>query len=286
MIKISDIRYASVVVGMLESAVNANLKYGHTAKNVVSRLHGVTTGLDISVQEGMIKSLKRKKFPADVLSEELESSVYTGDGKRPEQPPYLVTMDPLDGTANANRERPSYSATVAVLKWDCDRDKDYSFKDVVAAGTVDLVTGDMWYADDRKCLKKVGGKWDASSTSKIVDLNSDAHFIIDLHYPDNRKLFDRLPNVKFRDYGSTAVHFAMIADGRLDGFVSLHQKSHELGPGYLLITKAGGIVTGGDGRLLDYKTYDFSASVPVVASANPTLHNKILAALNKYPSCF
>lgn len=72
-------------------------------------------------------------------------------------------------------------------------------------------------------------------------------------------------------------------DGRnsepLDAFVSFYQKNHEFGTGYLLITKAGGVVTDSQGYSLRPRSYVFEWKTPLVAAATLALHGEILGLI-------
>lgn len=243
------------------------IKESREYRKIIKRREGITLRLDLELQDQIINSLKEKKIAARVVSEELP---YPLDLSK--NPNLLIAIDPLDGTENAYRERKPFSTVLTVFNT-----LKPKFSDVLCSGCVELSSGDMWYADQSGCYKN--GK--RVKTSNTKDLNKDTHCIIDFYYPKNIEEFRPIcEKARVRDYGSMATHLAWLASGQVDAVMSLYQKSHELGAGYLMVKKAGGVITDIYGKPLEERKYDFNERIPFIASANEELHKKILRILN------
>ena len=80
-----------------------------------------------------------------------------------------------------------------------------------------------------------------------------------------------LPEVRdIRRLGSAATDLCLVADGRLDAFYERCLNAWDLAAGWLIVTEAGGLVTGPDGG---------DPGPDLVVAANPTLHAQLLALL-------
>jgi len=73
-----------------------------------------------------------------------------------------------------------------------------------------------------------------------------------------------------RRLGSAATDLCLVADGRLDAFYERCLNPWDLAAGWLIVTEAGGLVTGADGG---------EPGADLVVAANPALHAQLLALL-------
>jgi len=94
---------------------------------------------------------------------------------------------------------------------------------------------------------------------------------------NNFDLFARLAKMTqgVRRLGSAALDLCYVAAGRLDGYWELALKPWDLAAGALLCLEAGARVTKVDG------SPDLLSAPVSVLAANPALHEKILAELNR-----
>jgi myo-inositol-1(or 4)-monophosphatase len=76
-----------------------------------------------------------------------------------------------------------------------------------------------------------------------------------------------------RRLGSAALSLCHVASGRLDAYWATSIKPWDVAAGVLLVTEAGGVVTGLDGSQLDLN------NPQLVACATPHLQSELLAAL-------
>ena len=80
-----------------------------------------------------------------------------------------------------------------------------------------------------------------------------------------------LPAVRdLRRMGSAAIDLCLVGDGRLDGFFEVGLNPWDLAAGWLVVTEAGGSVSGVGGD---------APGVDLVVAANPALHPRLLALL-------
>ncbi len=149
-------------------------------------------------------------------------------------------IDPIDGTRNYVRRMGDYCTSVGVLLegvpvagaiYDPQRDVLYS---ACAGGT--LLRNDQ-------TLPAADG--DAPpNRSLVVGIPSTAAGPVRDYVLD---WFDRCIT---RNFGSTAIHLALVATGQLDGAIADNPKLWDLAAGWVLITAVGGQVTGPDGAAL------------------------------------
>jgi myo-inositol-1(or 4)-monophosphatase len=184
----------------------------------------IVTDADKAVEAFIVGALA-ERFPDDtVLGEE-------GGGRVGDR---VWVIDPIDGTANFARRLPTFGVSIAF----------------VSAGIVELgvvcepVTGSVYSA------RRGGGAFRdgiAIGCARGVPVERS---IIDYHYAkkrphaENMAAFSRLYELGFStsQIRCASLALARVADGRLDGFCSLHLESWDVLAGILLVTEAGGWV--------------------------------------------
>ena len=98
------------------------------------------------------------------------------------------------------------------------------------------------------------------------------------HYCHTQKVNTK---INIHDYGSAALHYAMLASAHIDAMMSASQKAHELAAGYLMAKESGAILTDLDGNPLDNTGYDFNKKYPVIGACTKELHAEILTAIKQ-----
>lgn len=240
-----------------------------TTRMVASTANDVTLNLDYMLEKRVIDNLITRGVPARIESEELAKPLDIA-----KDPTLLITIDPLDGTANAQRQRAPYATIITIFD-----SLDPTFGNAVAAGILELTSGDTWIADEKACYfnSRIAKPSDVSTLSKRDPVTQ---CMVDVYYPDNVQTFKELFGKAWvRDYGSAGTHLAWVSSGQADAAMSVSQKNHELGAGYRLITSAGGVVTDLDGNDLRDRPYKFNDKIPMVAAANKELHKEILKVI-------
>lgn len=191
-----------------------------------------------------------------------------------------IAIDDLDGTDNffrAPRILP-WCTVVTVLRGVQPR-----FSDVSAAGIVEHRSGIAWLAEKGKGLRIVGSDGKAAIMPSLpIPLVDRRALVLFDHYAAAEK------TVKFvglhgrfwvKDFGSSALHLALVASGSAEGYVNPAHKAHELGAGYLLITEAGGSVIDYLGSDLGKKRFEFDSRYPIVAVHDQTFASTLLDIL-------
>lgn len=159
--------------------------------------------------------------------------------------------DPLDGTVNFAQRIPHWCVSVAV--------EDASGP--VAGVVHDPLRGETFAAARGLGASLDGEAIEVTGISQLADAIVATGFAYDTpRRAENRARLDRvLVDVRgFRRMGSAALDLAYVACGRLDGFWELGLSRWDLAAGMLLVTEAGGVVTGldpdddplGSGRLV------------------------------------
>ncbi len=208
-----------------------------------------------------------------------------GLGDRSVRPAGLwATVDPLDGSLNYKTRGRTlglpYASCITVLA----KKEGATFNDIIAAGVIDLRSGDAWLAEKQgdRHVTTVNNHPAVPVGAQALDLGKMI-VIGEFYYPENReKLARAFSGMKgwLRNPGSAAYEMALVASGQAAAYVCDRQKQHELGAAYALVKGAGGSATDWDGRDLGERPYLFSAQTPVLLCAKP-LANDVLALLRK-----
>lgn len=203
-----------------------------------------------------------------------------GDG------PHWATVDPLDGSLNYMHRCESlglpYSSCITVF----GAKTNARFRDVIAAGVVDLRSGDLWYAEanaDGHYQTVLNRRPALARSPQTLDLGKMI-VIGEMYYPENRERLARAFAGKkgwLRNPGSAAYEMALVSSGQAAAYICDRQKNHELGAAYALVTGGGGVAVDFEGNTLDFRTYDFSRQTPVILACHRRLVIEILALLER-----
>jgi fructose-1,6-bisphosphatase/inositol monophosphatase family enzyme len=82
-----------------------------------------------------------------------------------------------------------------------------------------------------------------------------------------------------KDFGSSALHGALLASGRADAYLNLRHKAHELGAILLLCREAGGAAVFLDGRDAEKEKVELEGTWPLAAAGSQDLLAAIRASL-------
>ena len=221
---------------------------------------------DVAIETAIINYFKKQKLPFKIVSEE---KGVTSIGK----PGYFVVIDPLDGSDNYKNRREilPYTTTIAVF----DALKP-SYRDVLIGATLEHHSNAVWYAvRGRGCF--LGSPKHRCRVGKRTKLGSNSFCVIDSSHYENLGVFKRVfRKGHVRDFGSTALHYALLAEGVIDAYLDVYNHQEELPAGYLLIKEAGGFVTDLKGRDLAGLKYDFNKRIKLACTSTRGLLNEIL----------
>ncbi len=179
---------------------------------------------------------------------------------------HTFIVDPLDGTTNFLHAIPQFAVNIAL-----ERDAQ-----IVAAVTYNPVTQEMFWAEKGKGAFMNDRRLRVAARTQIIEAvlatgipfagrPGHGQFLKELH-----QIAQRVSGV--RRFGSAALDLAWVAAGRFDGYWERGLSAWDIAAGVLLVTEAGGKVTGIDGGDLDIRSGS-------ILAANLELHPQVLELL-------
>lgn len=197
----------------------------------------VVTAMD-RASEALIREAIAAERPDDaVLGEE-----YGASGPSPTGLTWVV--DPIDGTVNYLYGLPAYAVSVAVVAGDPTTDGAWT---TVAGCVHNPVTGQVWTAT------LGGGAWAGERRLALGEGPplSAALVATGFGYDAGRRagqarvLADVLPAVRdIRRLGACAIDLCLVAEGVVDAYYERGVHAWDMAAGRLVVTEAGGVVTG------------------------------------------
>ncbi|MEX2139277.1 MAG: inositol monophosphatase family protein [Pirellulales bacterium] len=178
--------------------------------------------------------------------------------------PYRWIVDPLDGTTNYVHGVPNYAVSIAL-----------EHEGLLLVGTVyDPSTDECFTAVRGQGARLNGEPLRVSATDDLelalVAVSFPARVVAGSRpMVDFEKVIVRARAV--RRTGSAALNLCYVACGRFDAYFARETKSWDVAAGALLVSEAGGTITGIDGR-------EFSVDRPkFIAAGSAKLHAELLA---------
>lgn len=221
--------------------------------------------IDLVAETALVQTLRKHRACCTLISEE---SGVSQIGESPSE--FFLTVDPVDGTANAVRGLPFMAISLAVSK------KPLLSK--VEVGLVADVLRDITYtAEKGKGAHKNGKRIKPSKTERL----EDAMIGLDLGTFKARRLVDQLANVlvrarHLRHLGANALEICYVADGTSDAFIDIRGKLRvtDTAAAYLILREAGGTIKTPLGADLD-ASLDPQQRVSFIAAANESMYKTI-----------
>jgi 3'(2'), 5'-bisphosphate nucleotidase len=229
----------------------------------------ITTDADREAQEVILGQLRRR-FPTDALSAE-ESTATLANA--PHQGPRLWIVDPIDGTRGFARKNGEFSVMIAFV------DQGH-----IAAGLVlEPARGRLTYAArDLGCWRRDGAgpatRCRVSDTSELSAATLTQSRAKKTHNTGPR--LKALAPARVLETYSAGIKLALVARGEVDLYVNAYRAFHDwdICAGHILVTEAGGRVTGLGGQALEYGSAGSWQRHGVLAT-NGHIHQAALAAL-------
>jgi len=251
--------YLNTAIGAAREAARIQLAHLEGALEVDTK----SSEVDIVTQvdrlcEERIREVLQGAYPEHVVLGEEQGQ----DGRAG----HRWIVDPLDGTVNYAHGFPFFCVSVALeidgevqvgVVYDGLRDELFT----AARGRGAALNGRPIGVSDETVAKR------ALLATGFAYLENTIH--------DNLEVFGRmLPQVQsIRRPGAAALDLCYVAAGRLEGFWELGLNAWDVAAGNLIVSEAGGTVTGADGA--PYRLGDYS-----LVASNGHLHGKLLGMLD------
>lgn len=228
-------RVAAEAADLVRTTSPAQVEVAATKSSPVD----VVTAMD-AASEVLIRRLILEARPDDAILGEEDGHVAGTSG-------LTWVVDPIDGTVNYLYGIPSYAVSIAVVAGTADPET----WDALAGCVVRVPDGRSWSA---------GRGEGATADGEPIHVNEATDLSLSLvgtgfGYASERRaaqaqvLTHVLPRVRdIRRIGSAALDLAMVAEGQLDLVFERGLNPWDMAAGALLVTEAGGAVTGLRGR--------------------------------------
>ena len=226
----------------------------------------LVTEIDLAC-ERMCRAVLAERFPEhDILAEELSAGPQEAARAR-----YRWVFDPLDGTTNFAHGLPIFCASLAL---------ELDGTPIVGA-IYDPSRRELFTAERGQGAFVNGVPLKTTATAPIGDALLVTGFPYDMHVrgPEIVELFGLFLHRAraVRRLGSAALDLCYVAAGRFDGFWEQHLKPWDVSAGALVVTEAGGRITGMDGAPFDVRAGHLVAS-------NGPVHDAMLEVIRDSPA--
>lgn len=212
---------------------------------------------------GALEKAHRAGEAFTLISEELGIRDF-GNGNK------IVLVDPVDGSNNAKNGIPFFSTALALLDGN-------TLSDTAVAYVVNPCAGDTFWAVRGKGAYKNGLRLTTSPAETLAIVACEAS----TPAVDIPRIMPVLTKARrMRCFGSTALDLAYLASGAVSVFLTATaSRTFDYAAGRLIVQEAGGVVTDLAGGAIDDVTVGLARTVPLLASANATLHEAVLKLL-------
>ncbi|MDI9619410.1 MAG: inositol monophosphatase family protein [Candidatus Nezhaarchaeota archaeon] len=231
----------------------------------------VSRVIDMEAENAIVEVLKERLRDFTLISEESGFKEFGRGG-------YFVVVDPIDGSTNAVRGYPACSSAVAIAE-------GRTLKDIAAAGVMNLVTGDIYYAERGAGSYLNNVKVKAREQDKIEDafiaFELNIRGLINGYVSRIADLIERAKHVRL--IGSDALELCFIASGTSDAFLDLRGflRAPDFAASAFIVSESGGVVTDAGGSELDCSLGPTTRST-IVAACSKRLHEEIISYVRQF----
>lgn len=251
--------------------------------------------------ESNLENLKKKNFLTKIdsrFNQIIENYLRKHDEKfqlqseedlsfdgNPENPDYTAIIDEIDGTHHLIEQEGPFGTVIGVAKSD-----NPCFKDIICAGYLDLNNDKLYYAlKDEGAFIESNGETKQLETSKKTDFKqgSEIKVLIQQGFlADAPEIAKEAWKRWCNDYGSQAKHFALIASGRRDVYITGGHSKIEFKPSntaeeaagmYLIVEESGGSILNWNGKKISERKIgmDEGKNHDLVAAATEELARQV-----------
>lgn len=269
----------------LTAAMNKQLELGDRGlENLEKNQFGDTAlSADVESEIAVLDVLKKHGLSITVISEEHGTTVI-GNGLE-----YLGILDGLDGSSvfKRTKRKGRYGTMFAIYKGNNPRYKDYIYGGIIeqAKQKIFYTTRDngahtRQQGNTKKI--KVAEEQSLNNVTKIyADTNYDTVFNVDILTTK----IARLESLSIECLGSSAMHYADLASGKVDVVIECTRKGNlEIAVAYALVSQAGGVMLDINGNYLTNERYfEFGQdqNVIVISAANEALAREVITRLTQ-----
>jgi myo-inositol-1(or 4)-monophosphatase len=218
----------------------------------------LVTDVDRRAEEVIVSFLQQASPQCGILTE--EQNEIAGNGTE------RWILDPLDGTTNFAHGYPFFCVSLALEQ----------AGQTIWGAVLDPLRDELFSARLGAGANCNGTVLNVSGTAQLSQAMLCTGFPYDIHDSDvdNLDHFARLIKKAraIRRDGAAALDLCYVAAGRFDGFWEMKLKTWDMAAGALIVTEAGGRISGFDGRTL-------SLDSGAVLATNGRLHDAILDIL-------
>lgn len=188
---------------------------------------------------------------------------------------FTAIIDPIDGSSNFGRAIPFYCVSIGITKGS-------QLSNAAYAIVRNLVNGDTYYAERGEESSKNGRPIRTSSETDIAE----SVVGIDLSRAEEGTIIALAPLVskvkRQVHFGANALELCLMAEGKTDAFVDVRGKMRivDTAAAYLIGREAGAVFSTSSGSELK-PALELEERFGFVASANATIHGKILGLLRQ-----
>jgi len=256
-----DDRYLPVAIAAAKEAGQIQLlHFGHSHTVEYKGDFNPVTEVDRLCEQAIVKKILDAFPDHDILTEE---SPFIGKGS-----PWRWIIDPLDGTTNYFHKFPFFSVSIGL-----------EVEGEMKLGVVYYpILDELFIAERGKGAFLNGNRISVSSTDVLKRSFLGTGFPYEVH--ENPDLYLRyfrqflIKSFAIRRPGSAAIDLCCLAAGRFDGFWELKLHPWDMAAGSLIVTEAGGKVTGFKGQPLNIYSEEILAS-------NGLIHEQMLQVIQE-----
>jgi len=229
-----------------------------TAVATKSNHKDLVTVMDERVEKFLTTNIKQKYPDHQILAEEgFGDIVTTLDG-------VVWIIDPIDGTMNFVHQKRNFAISVGIY-----------YDNIGYIGIIyDVMANQLYYAlKDHGAYKNEEKlptlKNDLLLSESVLGFNHS--WLMKNRYIDEENMQNLVKKIRgVRTYGSAALQFAYVAEGSLDGYLSMRLSPWDFAAGLIIVNEVDGLTTNISGEPLDL------LKQTTVFTCHPQIQQKIL----------